>query len=136
MAKRMRLDAGILIEIAVAVALLLTLFGFFGVPSDFKGEAEYVNGILAASSVIFGFWAIMIEREPEEETKKSMYKGGLFLLSFIISLVFFVIAVITVYLGALNELPYKFTLWFCMSSLLFNTALLIMTLYYYKFKGR
>ena len=33
--------------------------------SDFKVDAEYLNGILTASGILFGIWVIVIERKPQ-----------------------------------------------------------------------
>jgi hypothetical protein len=131
---RHKLDKGFVLEYIFIIMLLVILFlGFYGTSMNFEGDPEYIIGILIASSIVFGFWAVLIEKEPTDTTKKFFYKHAISI-GVYVSLAFLFASVITIFFNALNKLPYIVTLWFCTMSFMFNVFLLIMTLHYYKFK--
>jgi len=121
------------------LAIIFILGVYYGLQEEFRIDVEYINGILTASSILFGFWAILIERKPKEEpnqwqsrVKKWQYKlAGT---SFYASLFALMLSVLLMYLSALDVLSSVFTLMACVTSFYFNAYLLAMTLYYYKFK--
>lgn len=115
------------------LVIIITLLGFYGLPLDFKVNAEYIIGVLAASSIVFGFWTMLIERKPKEETKKFLYEHA-FRFSFFISLAVLVGSVVATYFTALDKLYSTFTLWICTTSFCFNLYVVAITLYYFKFK--
>lgn len=119
---------------------LLFAYGLYDSPlsvvnrdSDFKVDAEYINGILTASGILFGIWAIIIERMPEEEVKKWQYKH-IISKGFWFSFVLLIVSVLLVTLTAVNFYSSTFTLLFCTLSFLMNASILTLTLYFYKFK--
>lgn len=112
---------------------VITIAGFYGLPPDFKVEAEYMSGMLTASSILFGFWVMLIQAKPKERTEKWVYEKALSKI-FYISVMFLMIPVVSIYFAALNKLSSVGALYSCMVSFLFNALNLMVALYYYKFK--
>jgi len=101
-------------------------------PDTFKVEPAYINGILTASGILFGIWAIIIGKEPETEPQKRQYLiiGEIFLNS----LMLLVFSVVYVALTAMNSFSPKVAVFFCMGSFIMNACSIAFTLYQYKFK--
>lgn len=130
----MKLDFPVVMESIVFILLLvITIFGITSVPPDFEVNAEYINGVLTASSILFGFWIVIIEKKPKEETKKFMYENAIYF-AFFVSFVFLLISVTLLYFSALDKLSSVYTLLFSTLSFLLNAFSVAVTLYYYKFK--
>jgi len=114
--------------------IAIIVIGIYGLPIGFEVNPEYINGILTASSILFGFWAVLIERQPKERTERFRYK--ILLENFFFSFTFLMLSVVMIYFAALNKLHSVFALSFCLVSFMSNAYFLAMTLYYYKFKRK
>jgi hypothetical protein len=99
----------------------------------FRVEPEYIIGMLTASAIIFGFWAILIQERPQEIDKEKVYRHVLIAL-FLFSLATLILSVLFVYLVALGKVPPFTALWFCMYSFLSNAVNFSIGLYYQKLK--
>lgn len=132
--KNMRFDIYKIIPYAILLGIVtIASIGVFGLPKDFKVDVEYINGILTASSILFGFWAILIERKPEERTKKLVYENFI-TKAFFFSFAFLVFSVLSMHFSALNIISSVETLVINTISFCLNAYFLTVTLYYYKFK--
>lgn len=101
--------------------------------SDFEVEAEYINGILTASGILFGLWFVVIERKPKDGFKRWQYEHNISE-SFFFCFAFLIISVLLVALTAVNLYSSVFALLFCTISFIINTCIITLTLYFYKFK--
>jgi hypothetical protein len=54
--------------------LLPPIFWYWGKPETIQIDPEYLNGILTASSILYGFLAVMLGRAPKEYLEKFRYK--------------------------------------------------------------
>ena len=113
------------------VSTSLIVLGFYGIPIDFKVEPEYLVGILTASSILFGFWVLVVQIKPNEpkELTTAMRLG------FFWSFGFLTVSVILTYCTALNRMPSVFTLYFCTLSFISNASSLANYLYILKFRA-
>lgn len=103
--------------------------------SDLKVDAEYINGILTASSILFGIWTIVMERKPEgREIIKSEHEHLIMSELFFIPFAFLVISVIFVSLTAVNLFSSQFTLLVCALGFATNAIFIAFALHFYKFK--
>jgi len=100
--------------------------------TDFKVDPEYINGILTASGILFGIWAIIIERIPKEEHKKRLYKISI--KGFWLPFAFFVVFVLLLALTAVNFYSFHLTVIVGTISFLVNAFFLTLALYLYKFR--
>ena len=122
------------------VLMIIGLSGLiYGLKEGLKVSVVYMNGILTASSILFGFWAILIERKPKKGVKRWQFEvekwqyqimSKLFYASFTSLLA----SVLFMYLSALDVVSSVLTLIACTISFYFNAYLVAITLYYYKFK--
>ena len=44
--------------------------GLLGIFPNFEVNPEYINGMLTAHTILFGFWVILIATVPKETIKK------------------------------------------------------------------
>lgn len=100
---------------------------------DFDVEAEYLSGVITASGILFGLWAIVLERKPTDKTKKGHYETFI-KETFLVSLSFLIVSVIVIALTAVNFYSPSYalfinTLSFCAVALSFT-----ITIYFFKFK--
>ena len=133
--KRKELDPRIVMIVLVATFLGLTYITGSNWPPNFAVEAEYLTGMLTASAIIFGFWAILIQRKPEDRTAKWLYEEVLST-QFFLSLGFLVLSVIVIYLAALNKIYSVVALFFAMFSFLMSVVKVSLALYSFKFRER
>lgn len=101
-------------------------------PNAFKVEPTYLNGILTASGILYGLWALVLEREPKTptEVRRKKMVGTLFFDSF-----FFLIAsVLSIAFTAMNLFLSTFALLLCTTSFMLNTVSISVTLYFYEFR--
>ena len=91
-------------------------------------DPEYINGILTASSIILGFWAILIEKPPKKK------RFGIFQV-FIVCILMLIGSIMVVYISGFGLLPSSVAFWICIESLLYNSYTLGVGVYYLKFKG-
>lgn len=124
------------------IVLELVLFVFLAVvivaisfSTAIKIEAEYMTGMLSASSILFGFWFILIEKKPKDETKRFLYENAIFGL-FFVSFGILLLSVVLLYLSAIEIIPsiagfVSITLGF-----LLNAFSVGVSVYYFKFKER
>ena len=64
--------------------VVITIGLAFGIET--KVEPEYMSGVLTASAILLGFWAILIQRKPKKDIEIWRFKhliGEPFLISFI-----------------------------------------------------
>ena len=67
-----------------SLAIIILVFFFIGLydspisiftrENAFEVEAEYLSGILSASSILFGIWAIVLEKKPENVVYKWLFE--------------------------------------------------------------
>lgn len=128
------------------VFLLLLIGGLYGTQfslvhrdAEINVDAQYTNGILTASSILFGIWAIVIERKPEgktSEAERSRWQyENIIPNSFFICLSFLVFSVLLMALTALGAYSPMWALVVNTIGFMLNVVFLSMTLHYYKFKG-
>ena len=110
------------------VLILVSVIGFYGIPIDFQVQPEYLTGILTASSILFGFWVVVMEIKPKELTRVMR-------IGFFWSFGLFIVSVILTYSTALNRMPSVITLWFCTFSFISNASSLVNYLYFLKFRA-
>jgi len=111
------------------VTVLVMLIVNYMTPIDFAVDPEYLNGILTASSILFGFWIFFLgtmTQAGERVGKNAEYKG------YIKSYVFFsfallVASIFAIYFGALNLIPSIHALLFCASSFMHNLTVVLIT---------
>lgn len=111
------------------ILLLIPIFFFKG-ESETQIDPEYLNGILTASSILYGFLIFMLERQPKEYLEKFIYKyylRGVIYYSFeILSL-----SVIYLSLSAAKFIPSWLPLVFLTVSFISNAVILIKFLRHY-----
>lgn len=125
---------------------LLLLYGLYDSPiihitreSDIQINPEYVNGILTASSILFGIWAFVLGTKPVEgkiydkRTKEFLYKTVV-RESFFFGFLFLVVDVLFLTLVSINVFSQSLTLLFTAITFFYNTLFLTITLHYYVFK--
>jgi hypothetical protein len=120
----------------IFLVIITFFFGFRDSPSfnpnTFRVEPAYLNGILTASGILYGLWAVVIGREPKTELKKWQYSNVVREL-FFDSFFFLVFSVVYVSLTAVNVFLSTWALLFCVSSFLVNALAIFITFYFYKF---
>lgn len=120
----------------ILLVIFTFIYGFLGSPSlnpnSFKVEPAYLNGILTASGILYGLWAVVIGGKPETELKKWQYLNVVKEV-FFFSFFFLVFSVIYVALTAANLFSSTWALYFCTASFLLNAFSIFLSLYFYKF---
>jgi len=103
----------------------------FNRSEDMQIDPEYLNGVLAASSILFGFWAVVYQmRAPERNT--DFFENGFHfkMFGYINSaLLLLVISVVFIVLTAFNMFSSAHTLIFEAFSFSVNVLLLASTLF-------
>lgn len=115
----------------VSLMLIISLGTYDRV--DFVIEPEYTAGILGASSILFGFWFVMLERKPEGIRREIIHKHYLRYV-LLMCLVFLASSVVTVFLSALNKLPSIAALIICFINFFNILFLVVFTLWEFTFK--
>ena len=120
---------------------LFIVFGLYDSPwaivnrkTDLKVEPEYISGILSASGILFGIWALFIETKPKDRIAKWNLENLIFPI-FFTSLSFLILSVLLVFLAGLNLFSPSFALGFCTLSFVLDALLLYLPLRYVKQKG-
>jgi len=110
--------------------LLLPIFLYWGEPETIQIDPEYLNGILTASSILYGFLAVMLGREPKEYLEKFRYK---YFLRGDIYYSFEILAFSVIYLSlsAVKVIPSTLPLVFLTISFLFNALIVMIHLHYH-----
>jgi len=87
---------------------------------------EYTTGVLTASSILFGFWFIMLQREPKNERFVSQVQGNL-----LSSLILLVLTVMLLYFTALSNsaLLSEITLFIATMSFILNIFYVLLFLH-------
>lgn len=109
---------------------IIIVFGVIGTPEILEVDVGYINGILTASSILFGFWATILGIQPKDMIEKFLRINVLKLMIFF-NIVILAISVIFVYLSAMIKLPSKFALIMVTTSFLTNVMFLGTYLYFY-----
>lgn len=122
----------------IVFILLIVGLPFFVVhlcstPMDLSIEPEYISGILAASSILFGFWAVAtggfeewhLRGVPSTLLKRIYF--GLILLTFNLGVL--VLGVICIFLSIIGVLPALISLCMLVSSFNLNCLLLLSYLF-------
>jgi len=123
-----------MIPLAYFVLMMtVVILGFQGLPSDYEIQAEYVVGILTASSILFGFWAVLIEKKPGERVEKWLYETVLSK-TFFFCFVFLVISVLLTFFTALGKLSSAVALMVCTLSFCENALFVAFHLYHTRFR--
>jgi len=113
--------------------LALVFIGVYDLPASSEVDAEYLSGILTASSILFGFWFVFIERKPKEERKKLLYEFAV-PFSLFLSLTFLAASVVSLYFSALRRIPSTIALVMCTIGFFFIFYTVALTLWFYVFK--
>jgi hypothetical protein len=79
-------------SLLVIIALGIILFPKASV------NPEYINGVLTASSILFGFWFIMLERKPKNERFLGQVRNNL-----LFSLGLLILTVMLMYFATLSN---------------------------------
>lgn len=94
----MKLSMTIVTVVFVIIVLVIGIQDSISFNSNaFKVEPAYLNGILTASGILYGLWAIVITRvgiESEAERKKMKYVYQSIGNNFLICLLFLVVSVV------------------------------------------
>jgi hypothetical protein len=98
--------------------------------TDLVVEPEYLSGLLSASGILFGLWAIFIGNKPKERVAKHGYENIIFP-SFFTSLGFLILSVILVSLSGVKIFSPTYALLFCALSFILNALFLTLTLKYF-----
>jgi len=126
--------------------VLTIVIGLYGSPfavdtsqSDVTIDPEYINGILTASSILFGMWAVVLGMKPFESevydkgTRKFLHKTAV-RDTFFFCLFFLVADVLLIFLVSLGVFSQVITILFTALTFIFNVIFLTMTLYFYVFE--
>jgi len=114
----------------IVIILVILGLGLMGLPTNFEVDIEYLNGILTASSILFGFWAVILGRSPGDIKEKYLYKYGISKI-FFFNIAFLAISVIAVFFSATNKLSSVIALFLVTLSYFSNLFFLVLHLYYY-----
>jgi len=123
------------IAILVPFAFGLTTFliitiGIIGLPLNFEVDPEFINGVLTANSIVFGFWATLIGLFSEEKIggirRKLIIRVGI-----IGNLIIFSTSVIAVFFSGLGKPISIFAFGAVTTSFLSNVWLLAIVLYFF-----
>lgn len=115
------------------LALIVFASAFlFLTPRDFRVDAQYINGILASSSILFGFWVLIVERKNSKEKYRLFLYRELVPSAFFTAFAILIFSVALVYLQALDQIPSVVTLFFVTIDFFFNAWLVALTIYYYE----
>ncbi|TET26014.1 MAG: hypothetical protein E3J73_05240 [Candidatus Bathyarchaeum sp.] len=129
----MKLDFNVLLAVYFVSCLVLGVVGLWGLPEDFEVEPEYISGMLTASAIVFGFWAILIQTKPKERIEKWRYEH-VFSKVFFVSFGLLIFSLVAIYFAALNKLWSATALYVCLVSFLSNALFITMVLYYSRFE--
>jgi hypothetical protein len=133
----LKIDFSYIIEFVFAVFILVIAIGtgwIVKINPKVSVDASYIDGVLTASSILYAFWAILIERKPSKnEIKKwSLYRVTIAL--FFVALLFLTFSVCLLYFDALGEYSSVYTFMFVTMSFLFNAYMIALSIYFYKYK--
>jgi len=127
-------DPRLLVYILFFFFTAITTIGLVDLSPDFRVEPEYFSGILTASAILFGFYVVLIQKEPKEEQEKWRLKH-LVGRSFILSFLLLMLSIVAIYYTALEKIPSPISLWICMFLFLMNAFITTMVLYFQRFRG-
>ena len=95
----------------ICLCLLFLILGFYVSPiahldSDLSGVAEYTNGILTISGILFGIWAVILSNKPTKKgsTGQFIFKN-ITMTTFYYSLVLFILSVVFLTMSGLKVYP-------------------------------
>lgn len=118
--------------IPLVFILILFIVGFYDYNLESQVNPEYIAAVLTASSIIFGFWAVLLEKNSEIRVAEFRYKHNI-KIGFFLCIALLLLSVVFIYFTSLNKIPSAITLWLGIFSFIYNTFLLGVTLYYEKF---
>ena len=119
----------------VAPATPFFVIGLTNTPLDVDVDPEFINGILAGSSILFGFWSIMLTQKEFRKLLIWKSRTGSFITLFVMpwfifTSVFLVVSVFVVFLCAIGLVPHVFGLSLVLQSFFYNALLILSSLYY------
>jgi hypothetical protein len=131
----LKIDFATSLLIFYAFLIVLMAYGIFSLVlrhalENFQVDAAYIDGILTASSILFGFWTMMVQRKPKQEVEK--YEATI--ATFFFSFGTLMLSVVLIFLTALNSCPSVVTLFFVTASFIVNATFLAFLLYELEFK--
>lgn len=116
------------------------LFGFFsgiivgiGIvfsPKDFVVEPEYVSSILASSSILFGFWSLLIGVDTRKKKNTQTFKRDAGVVT-LVNFVLLTLSVIVIYFAGVGIFAPKFALASLIWGFLFNVFFVARFVYVY-----
>ena len=127
--------------LTAVLILLVLLYGLYNSTSksDIQINSEYINGILTASRILFGIWAVVLGIKPtktetcDKKTKEWQYKT-IVSETFFFGFLFLIVDVLFLTLSAVNVFSQEVTLFFTALTFFYNALCLTITLHYYVFK--
>ena len=96
---------------------------------DLVIEPEYLSGLLTASGILFGLWAIFIGNKPKDREAKWGYDNIIFP-QFFTSLGFLILSVVLIFLSGVQLFSPTWALAFCAFSFILNALFLTLTMQY------
>jgi len=127
--------------IIILSGLGFSLYGLYDSPiaqfhhdTDIKVEAEYANGVLTASGILFGIWAIIIGNKPKGSSTQAKVEKWLRTLTceiFYLCLGFLILAVLFLTLTAVGLFSSVLSLVFSAFSFITNALFLTISVQHY-----
>lgn len=125
------MDKGlVIIGLYFVASFAVVVLGLALTPEQSEINVTYINGILTASSILFGFWATLFGIRPKGAIGKTLYRdvlrGSVFFSIFLLSL-----SVVSVFFSAMNGLSSKSACGIVTFSFLMNLGFLGMHMHYH-----
>lgn len=127
----MRRLASILFILAIVLWPFLFIF-LASIPYDIVIEPEYISGLLAASSILFGLWSFATKPyETAGEVTRRFFGlyGSLERILLLVNLLLLFVCVFCIFLSIVGVIPSLFTLCLLISSFNANCVLLVSYLF-------
>jgi len=111
------------LTVIVYIVLIILMFWITLFVAPREVDVEYINGILTASSILYGFWIVLLQVKSIPREVSSVFS--------FIALFLLLISVLMIYLNAIGLVSSTPALFACMASFIANTFMLFLTLYLY-----
>jgi uncharacterized protein (DUF2062 family) len=137
----------IIVIIFIALSVVIAIGTWWAVQQNPKitVDASYIDGVLTASSILYAFWVILIERKPsknekkkiEEQSEKKKIKDNrqsVIIALFFGAVLFLTSSVCILFLDALGEYPSVYAFMFITISFLYNAYMIALAVCYKFYK--
>lgn len=128
------MDALLVVFGYVIFLMIVAFLGLYNLPSDYTVDTAYLNGFLTAQAILFGFWAVVVGREPKDKVQK-WRRQNIIPESFFICFILFGCTTISIWFSALGKVPSLCALSISLIGFLMIAFFVALTLYYYTFKA-